>query len=176
MPLCWHKPCLRPGGSYANQNHAVSNVGNDKVTVGDVRHSFAQSNHFKRGYCLIWSIKANGSDCMRRLLTSSRLRLLVGVSLVLTPALAVLFLLAPATDEAVFHRALALLGAVALVMFTLIWLAAGYFILRPMRALRNAADRMAAGDLTARVPTGHFPKELAKLRDCFNAMADALEC
>jgi signal transduction histidine kinase/DNA-binding response OmpR family regulator len=50
----------------------------------------------------------------------------------------------------------------------------GRSVLRPLERLRAAADRMAAGVLSVRIP-GRGPPELAKLAGSFNAMARSLE-
>jgi signal transduction histidine kinase/CheY-like chemotaxis protein len=47
-------------------------------------------------------------------------------------------------------------------------------VLRPLDRLRTAADRMAGGVLSTRIPR-RGPPELAKLADSFNAMARSLE-
>ena len=56
-------------------------------------------------------------------------------------------------------------------------LIAGFFlarrILRPVKALTSAAQRMKSGDLTVRVPI-HGGDELAELGRSFNSMADAM--
>jgi signal transduction histidine kinase len=48
-------------------------------------------------------------------------------------------------------------------------------IVRPLDELRDASRKLAAGDLTARAPTGGRPGEIAELSTAFNAMAADVE-
>ncbi len=61
-------------------------------------------------------------------------------------------------------------GALALLLASVL----AYRLLRPVRELTLAADHMAAGDLSQRVPI-HGHDELATLGVAFNQMADALQ-
>src|SRR5438552_287043 len=108
---------------------------------------------------------------MPRSATSARLRLVAIVVLGLVPAIALLLSLAPVVEEGAFHRTLTLLAVVAALAATVAWFAGERYLLRPLRALRHATDRMAAGDLSARFAAQVCPPELAKLGACFNAMA-----
>jgi signal transduction histidine kinase len=63
-------------------------------------------------------------------------------------------------------------GAAASAVAVALVLAAA--ITRPLENLSSASDRLAAGDLTVRAPTGG-PHELARLGRSFNAMASELE-
>ncbi|MBI5088456.1 MAG: HAMP domain-containing protein [Actinobacteria bacterium] len=70
-------------------------------------------------------------------------------------------------------RTVLALGAVLLVTIALAVIGAGR-ILRPIRSLTRAAQRMAAGDLRARVRV-RGSDEVARLGTTFNTMADSLE-
>lgn len=67
------------------------------------------------------------------------------------------------------------LGGVTLVLVA----AAGWFVAstlsRPVRALEAAADRLAAGDLAARVDCEVGPQDLRQVGRSFNSMADRME-
>lgn len=52
---------------------------------------------------------------------------------------------------------------------------AGLRLVRPVRTLTRAAQRMAAGDHTARVPAVRGNDEVARLADAFNTMAAAID-
>jgi two-component system, OmpR family, sensor histidine kinase MtrB len=67
-----------------------------------------------------------------------------------------------------------LTGAVALVFAVLLALLAGRGVLRPVRALRGATDRLGGGDLTARARV-HGSDELADVARTFNDTAATLE-
>jgi two-component system, OmpR family, sensor histidine kinase MtrB len=65
-------------------------------------------------------------------------------------------------------------GAVAVVLAVLLALLAGRGVLRPVRELRRATDRLGAGDLTARARV-HGADELADVARTFNDTAATLE-
>src|SRR5262249_47926817 len=102
---------------------------------------------------------------MARLLSSPRLRL-IAVTLVL---------LSPLFGEAAARLGPLVLTIALTVGVTVTWFVGDYFVLRPLRSLHAATERMAVGDLTARVPTQPSVTELAKLGQRFNHMAQALE-
>jgi diguanylate cyclase (GGDEF)-like protein len=112
---------------------------------------------------------------MPRLLRSPRLRLVALAALALTPLGAATILLAHAAGPSSYHRAAAILAVVVVAALVVAVLAGEYYLLRPLRRLRHATARMAAGDLSARVPVQPCAAELAKLGACFNTMAEALE-
>jgi signal transduction histidine kinase len=66
-------------------------------------------------------------------------------------------------------------GAVVLLAVTAISWTISRSVVRPVRALTDAAERLAAGDLRARIDVGDAPRELAQLAGSFNGMADRLE-
>lgn len=67
-----------------------------------------------------------------------------------------------------------LTGAAAVVLAVLLALLAGRGVLRPVRELRRATDRLGAGDLTARARV-HGRDELADVARTFNDTAGTLE-
>jgi diguanylate cyclase (GGDEF)-like protein len=112
---------------------------------------------------------------MLRLLCSPRLRLVALAALALTPLGATILLLDHAGGPGTYHRAVAVLSVVAVAALVLAGLTGEYYLLRPLRRLRQVTARLAAGDLSARVPDQPCPAELAKLVASFNTMAAALE-
>jgi signal transduction histidine kinase len=82
-----------------------------------------------------------------------------------------------ANAERESDRALAL-GIVGLVLSAILIILFGVYLARstaqPVRAAATAASRVAAGDLSTRVPE-HGPGEVGELTVAFNRMADALE-
>ncbi|HWF74380.1 MAG TPA: response regulator [Solirubrobacteraceae bacterium] len=80
-----------------------------------------------------------------------------------------------ANDSATTAVITAIVGlAVSLLLIALFSALIARSILRPLQRLRGAADRMAGGVLSVRIPR-RGPPELAKLADSFNAMARSLE-
>jgi PAS domain S-box-containing protein len=76
------------------------------------------------------------------------------------------------SDRSLLYGTLGLVGSVLLIA-----LFAGHqlrFVLLPMRRVGHAARKLAAGDLTARVPQAGSG-EVAELGRAFNSMADSLE-
>jgi signal transduction histidine kinase len=73
-----------------------------------------------------------------------------------------------------FYRTLIGLGVLLLFTVAAVFIAAEFGILRGVRSLARAAQRLGAGDLTARaaVPRGHI--EFSSLAMAFNTMADSL--
>jgi two-component system, NtrC family, nitrogen regulation sensor histidine kinase NtrY len=72
---------------------------------------------------------------------------------------------------------LSLLEVTLLLLVAAVWIgmAAASAISAPVARLIHAADRVAAGDLTARVAVHHEPDEIADLSRSFNRMAGDLE-
>jgi signal transduction histidine kinase/putative methionine-R-sulfoxide reductase with GAF domain/HAMP domain-containing protein len=67
------------------------------------------------------------------------------------------------------------LGMVALLALAAAWVGGQVFILRQVRELSAATQRLAAGDLSARSELAHDLGELSELGRTFNRMAEALE-
>jgi signal transduction histidine kinase len=74
-----------------------------------------------------------------------------------------------------FWLSLAAVGVVVLLTVTAISWRISRSVVRPVRALTDAAERLAAGDLRARIDVGDAPAELGQLAASFNGMADRLE-
>lgn len=70
-----------------------------------------------------------------------------------------------------------LLGISLATLFLLVgaWYGAGWFMLRKVRALLRAADRVRAGDLNARTGVRYGGEELSQLAQAFDDMASALQ-
>ncbi len=79
-------------------------------------------------------------------------------------------------DARVLHMwgQLALLCLGVLVIVALVGFALARTIVRPVRRLEDATDRLAEGDLSARVDAANGPPELRHLATTFNRMADRL--
>ncbi len=82
-----------------------------------------------------------------------------------------------AVDERVQRFWLSLLaaGAVVLGVAALLSYSMASTVVRPVVDLTDAADRLAAGDLSARIDTRDAPAELERLAVSFNAMAARIE-
>jgi signal transduction histidine kinase/CheY-like chemotaxis protein/HAMP domain-containing protein len=118
--------------------------------------------------------EALGFDGLRRLFAyaalgvpspEGRARVVVGI-----PA-AVAF----AESNRLMARQLAGLLAVAAVVLGIAWLVSDATVLRSVRALVRAADRLRAGDLSARSGLREAHGELGQLGAAFDQMADALQ-
>ncbi len=75
-------------------------------------------------------------------------------------------------------RSAMIVVAIGVVVALLIGALVAYYMTRPLRAVSQAARRMAAGDAEARTPVseGAFvPEEVRDLQTSFNAMAEAME-
>src|SRR6266545_3606442 len=70
-----------------------------------------------------------------------------------------------------------LLGITLATLFLLVgvWYGAEWFVLRKVRALLRAADRVRGGDLNARTEIRYGGEELSQLAQAFDAMAQALQ-
>jgi PAS domain S-box-containing protein len=73
------------------------------------------------------------------------------------------------------RRNLLVAGVTLVLALMMAWIAADLFVIRDVRDLLGATTRVAAGDLTARVPTRTGSSELTRLADTFNQMAEHLE-
>ena len=75
-------------------------------------------------------------------------------------------------------RTAVIVAVSALVLGLLFLIAAAVYlaraVARPVRLAANAAEDVAAGDLSVRLPTGG-PGEIGQLEDSFNSMADSLQ-
>ena len=98
-------------------------------------------------------------------LSSLRCRLMLTVLVAITPGLVMLYV--AEISWMGFMVGLAALAAA--------WYGGERFILRHVRTLLEASQRLAAGDLTSRTGMGDEPGELGELARTFDKMADALE-
>ncbi len=74
-----------------------------------------------------------------------------------------------------FRRNLAAMVLVTLLAFAIAWFGSDYFVLRRMRALGHAAERLGQGDLGARTGLPHTPEEMGQLARRFDEMAAGIE-
>jgi signal transduction histidine kinase/DNA-binding response OmpR family regulator/HPt (histidine-containing phosphotransfer) domain-containing protein len=79
-----------------------------------------------------------------------------------------------AADRALV-RNLAGLGLVTLLALAAAWIVGDVFVLRPVRKLVNATQRLAAGDLGTRTGLSHSAGDLGQLAHAFDDMAGALQ-
>lgn len=77
--------------------------------------------------------------------------------------------------ERVFARNMLLLLLVAALALAAAWVGSDIFVLRRVRALATAAQRLARGDLSARTGLPHGNEELGQLARSFDDMASALQ-
>ena len=82
-------------------------------------------------------------------------------------------LLTAAADRALAIE-LAILIAVALLVVIAVIVIAEKFVRGPVAMLARAADKLATGDLSVRVPRGELQGELSTVATAFNGMAEAL--
>lgn len=105
-------------------------------------------------------------------------RLYLLLALLLSPAVGAAADLPPGlpagSGGAVWHGALLVLPGVVLAALAA-WLVGRRFMLRAVSALLNAADRLRAGDLTARSGIAGSGTEMGRLGAAFDAMAHSLE-
>ncbi len=83
----------------------------------------------------------------------------------------------PGNEQVVFarlNRGVLLAGAISAALGLVVSLVLAYTLLRPVRALTVAAQKLAEGDLSQRVEV-HGDDELATLGHTFNQMADSLQ-
>jgi diguanylate cyclase (GGDEF)-like protein len=80
-----------------------------------------------------------------------------------------------AAANEVFARSMTLLLVVALLALAAAWFGSEAFVLRRVRALATAAQRLAQGDLDARTGLPHGSEELGRLARHFDDMAAALQ-
>ena len=80
-----------------------------------------------------------------------------------------------ATVNRALARNLTLLGLVAVLALLAAWSGGTLFILRQVKALVNATQRLATGDLSARTGLSYGPGELGQLARAFDEMAESLE-
>ena len=78
-------------------------------------------------------------------------------------------------SDRIYRSYLWLLGLVSLMGLGAAGLGSHLFVVRPMKSLKAVADRIAAGDLSARTQLASSVVGVSELGDAVNAMADALD-
>jgi signal transduction histidine kinase len=117
----------------------------------------------------------NGVDGVRRLYSFKRQRLEGSPFPYLMLRLGIPVEQALAEVSRVTWRNLVLLGSAAFLSLALAWFLSEFTILRRLRRLVAAAERLGAGDLTARTGLSHRQGELGQLASAFDGMASSLE-
>ena len=115
-----------------------------------------------------------GLDGVKRLYTSTPLSRSAGIAdahvFVGVPVR-----LAYAAAKHTLVQNLIFLGAVAVLALAAAWIAGDIFVLRQVRGLVAAAQKMRRGNLSARSGVAHDPGEIGQLALTFDRMADTLE-
>jgi PAS domain S-box-containing protein len=114
-----------------------------------------------------------GVDGVRRLYVTVPLRASVDTGLYL--GMGILPDTAISDSDRIFHRYLGLLGIVSLAALAATMAASQLFVLRPVKALKAVADRLAAGDLSARAQLPRGVAGVRELGDAVDAMAAAVD-
>ena len=112
--------------------------------------------------------------------SSLRPRLIAFVlAVILLSALIVVFMaveihqLTAAESDQLFVRTLILLGWAGVSILALAWRGIGVLILRPVRTLMSAIERLSRGELSVRTGLPESGGEIAQLGQAFDAMAAA---
>jgi len=121
------------------------------------------------------AFRETGVDGMSRLYAFKRLRfegapfpyLMIRLGIPVDEALA--------QAQGVVRRNLSLLGLAAALLMGSAWVLGEVAVVRKLKALLAAADRLGAGDLGARSGLAHGDDELGRLGQAFDSMAQALE-
>src|SRR2546423_3135366 len=103
--------------------------------------------------------------------SSLRVRLVGTVFVAIAPAWVLMYFFARKTHTELPWAPFAV-GLLALVAA---WFGGEHFILRQIRVLARAAQRLREGDLTSRTGIGHEKGEMAELSRSFDSMAATLE-
>ena len=77
--------------------------------------------------------------------------------------------------DRLLRRTLFALSLVTVLMLAMAWFAGDVFILRPVRALMRATQRLSAGDRGARSGLRHGGSEIGRLARSFDRMAESLQ-
>ncbi len=80
-----------------------------------------------------------------------------------------------ASERRRFVLTVAAFAGIALLALAAAWMVGTYSVYRPALLLKQTAERLAQGDLTARALLGTRRDEFGALRDEFNSMAESLE-
>lgn len=114
-----------------------------------------------------------GLDGVERIYAFTPLHRLKGRGSYIAVGLSKAVALAPANEE--LAQDLTLLGTMLLLVFAAAWVASNRLVLRPVKALGEAAARLGQGDLSVRTEVDHGPGELAELARTFDGMAKNLQ-
>ncbi|MFH1034280.1 MAG: sensor histidine kinase [Pseudomonadota bacterium] len=121
------------------------------------------------------TFQETGVDGVRRLYSYKRQRLQDSPSPYLMLRLGIPVDQALAEVSHVTRRNLILLGSSAFLSLALAWLLGEFTILRRLGRLVAAAERLGAGDLSARTGLNHRQGELGQLAQAFDGMAQSLD-
>jgi signal transduction histidine kinase len=80
-----------------------------------------------------------------------------------------------AASNRILIRNLLLLGLVATTAIAVVWIGSELFFLKPLGEMASASQRLAAGDLSARIGDISGADELRRLAGSFDQMAEALQ-
>ena len=127
-----------------------------------------------------FSGRASGTEIIRKADGASWIEAFASVSSTVTGRHAYVVLeipqqLAFAGSRRIFWHSLWVMGTFIMVAVAVSWWASDLLILRPVRAILGASQRIAAGDLDARAGPVSGRNELSELAHVFDNMAAALE-
>lgn len=104
-----------------------------------------------------------------------RTQLVLLVLLCTVPALGVALYIAPFADVGVFASNIAAIAAATLLAAAIAWWGVELLILRRIRGLLDAANRVRGGDFSVRTYLSHGKGEISQLGAAFDAMAETLQ-
>jgi len=104
-----------------------------------------------------------------------RTQLVLLVLLCTVPALGVALYIAPFADSGLFASNIAAIAAATLLAAAIAWWGVELLILRRIRGLLDAANRVRGGDFSVRTYLSHGKGEISQLGAAFDAMAETLQ-
>jgi signal transduction histidine kinase len=120
------------------------------------------------------TIEAAGPDGIRRLFAFSRLKNPVGGQTVYA-AIDLPAALAFAKTREILNQNLIALGVLSAIILSLAWFGVDVFVLRQIRDIIAATNKVAAGNLGARTTLAYDSNELGQMARAFDNLASALE-
>jgi len=120
------------------------------------------------------TIEATGPDGVRRLFAFSRLKNPVGGQIVYA-AIDLPETLATAKTKEILVENLIALGVVSAIILSLAWFGTDVVVLRRIRDIIAATNRVAEGNLSARTTLAYENSELGQMARAFDNLAQALE-
>jgi signal transduction histidine kinase/HAMP domain-containing protein len=120
------------------------------------------------------TIEANGPDGVRRMFAFSRLKNPVGGQTVYA-AIDLPATLAIAKTKEILVENLIALGVVSAIILSLAWFGTDVVVLRRIRDIIAATNRVAEGNLSARTTLAYENSELGQMARAFDNLAQALE-